>query len=75
MSSSIENLSGLICPITLERFKELVIGSDCHTYERSIIIEWLHTHGTSPITTESMSIDSLRSNLAIKKIIDEISQM
>ncbi|CAF1098386.1 unnamed protein product [Adineta steineri] len=70
-----ENLKSLTCPITLARFIEPVIGSDCHTYERSAIVEWLQKHQTSPMTCQLMSIDSLRSNLTIKNLIDEISEI
>lgn len=75
MSSFIENLNAFICSITLQIFKEPVIGSDCYTYERRAITEWLFEHGTSPMTTEPMAIDSLRANLAIKNIMEELSEM
>jgi len=74
MSFSIKNLNSLICPITLEIFIEPVIGSDCHTYERTAIINWLQRKEISPITYEPMSISSLRSNLAMRNTIEELSQ-
>ncbi|CAF1249437.1 unnamed protein product [Adineta steineri] len=70
-----ENFKSLTCPITLARFIEPVIGSDYHIYERSAIEEWLQKHQTSPMTCQRMSIDSLRPNLAIKNLIDEISEI
>jgi hypothetical protein len=70
-----ESFPALICPITQEVFIDPVIGSDCHTYEKVAIVEWLHKHGTSPMTCEPMSIDSLRRNLAIKNTIEELFQM
>jgi hypothetical protein len=74
MSFFIQNLNSLQCPITQEIFIEPVIGSDCHTYERTAIIDWLQKKGISPITYEAMSINSLRSNLAIKNLIEELFQ-
>ncbi len=72
MSFSIEKFNSLLCPITLEMFIEPVIGSDGHTYERSAIVDWLHRNKISPMTYEPMSINSLRSNLAVKNIIEEL---
>jgi hypothetical protein len=74
MSFSIKNLNSLICPITLEIFIEPVIGSDCHTYERTAIINWLQRKEISPMTYEPMSINSLRSNLAMRNTIEELYQ-
>jgi STIP1 family protein 1 len=75
MAFSIENLDFLMCPITTELFIEPVIGSDCHTYEHKAIIVWLQEKKTSPITREPMSVDSLRSNLTVKKIIEDLSKL
>jgi hypothetical protein len=75
MLSSLENLPSLMCPITHVVFTEPVIGSDCHTYEKSAIVEWLRNHGTSPITSKPMTIDSLVLNVALKNTIEELSEM
>lgn len=72
MSFFMKNLHSIICPITHEIFIEPVIGSDCHTYERYAIIDWLQRNEISPITYEPMSINSLRSNLVMKNTIEEL---
>jgi len=65
------NTDSLKCPITCELFRDPVIGQDGHTYERDDIITWLKRNGTSPITREPMSIESLRPNHTVKQLIDE----
>ncbi|CAF2265566.1 unnamed protein product [Rotaria magnacalcarata] len=65
------NTDTLKCPITCELFREPVTGQDGHTYERDAIIAWLQKNGTSPITREPMTIDSLRPNHVVKQLVDE----
>src|ERR1700728_3275800 len=60
------------CPITDEIFEDPVMGDDGHTYERKAITEWLTKNGTSPMTRQPMKIDSLRTNYAVKKMIEEL---
>lgn len=59
------------CPITDETFEDPVVGDDGHTYERKAITDWLTKNQTSPMTREPMDINSLRTNYAVKKIIEE----
>lgn len=66
-------MDSLKCPITCELFRDPAIGSDGHTYEREGIILWLQQHGTSPITREPMTVESLRPNHSIRKMIDEFA--
>ncbi len=40
----------LICPITYQMFRDPVIASDGHIYERTAIVRWISEHGTSPLT-------------------------
>ena len=61
----------LKCPITCELFRDPVIGSDGHTYERENIATWLRKHASSPITREPMSLTSLRSNYIVKKMVED----
>ncbi|CAF3891766.1 unnamed protein product [Rotaria magnacalcarata] len=70
MAVQSSSITLLYCPITRERFRDPVVGSDGHTYERESIIEWLHSHGTSPLTREPMSASSLRSNFVVKKLLE-----
>ncbi|CAF0803669.1 unnamed protein product [Adineta steineri] len=60
------------CPITDEIFEDPVIGDDGHTYERKAITQWLKKNETSPMTREPMDINSLKTNYAIKKVIQEL---
>ena len=60
----------LECPLTRERFVDPVIADDGHTYERSAIIQWLRGASTSPMTRQSMSLDSLRPNYLVKQILE-----
>lgn len=48
-----------------------VIGSDGHTYERSVIEEWLSKRETSPMTNGVMRITDLKPNYALKASIEE----
>ncbi|CAF3402515.1 unnamed protein product [Rotaria socialis] len=64
-------MDSLNCPLTCDIFRDPVIGHDGHTYEREDIIAWLQQHGTSPITREPMTIESLRPNHIVRKMIDE----
>ncbi|CAF4923544.1 unnamed protein product [Rotaria sp. Silwood1] len=52
----------LQCPITGALFRDPVVASDGHTYEREAIIRWLQRERISPITREPMSIDKLNPN-------------
>jgi serine/threonine protein kinase len=60
----------LLCPITLELFRDPVLAQDGHTYERPAIIEWIQKNGTSPITGQHLSLEHLYPNYAIKKAVD-----
>lgn len=39
-----------VCPITMEPFWLPVLASDGNFYEKTAILEWAKTHGTSPLT-------------------------
>lgn len=66
-------MDSLRCPITCELFRDPVVGSDGHTYERESITLWLQEHGTSPITRELMTVQSLRPNHNIRKSVGEFA--
>lgn len=46
-----------ICPITFELFRDPVVASDGHTYEKGAIDKWLRTNTTSPRTGQPMVQD------------------
>ena len=52
----------LICPITLEMFRDPVIAGDGHIYEREAIVQWIREHGTSPLTRQQLNINELQSD-------------
>ena len=60
----------LICPITLELFRDPVLAEDGHTYEREAIVQWIERNGRSPLTNQPLSLERLYPNYAIKKLID-----
>lgn len=64
----------LQCPLTLYVFRDPVIGSDGHTYERESITEWLRLSGTSPLTNEPMSIESLRPNYIVRQLVEQFTE-
>ncbi|CAF1225391.1 unnamed protein product [Rotaria sordida] len=69
MLSSLE--TALICPSSLQLFEDPVLTEDGHIYERTAITEWIHLNGTSLPTRQPLSIDPLRPNLTIKKVVDD----
>lgn len=52
----------LICPITLDVFRDPVIAQDGHVYERTAITQWIIEHGTSPITRQPLRVEELKSD-------------
>lgn len=60
-----------LCPIGLTIMKDPVIGPDGHTYELTAITEWLVQNDVSPITRQHMSINRLRPNIALRKMIED----
>jgi len=57
------------CPITAELMEDPVIAKDGTSYEREALEHWIRSHGKSPITRESMTIDELRENKALYALI------
>jgi hypothetical protein len=57
-NSETEN-NELICPITLDVFRDPVIANDGHVYEREAITRWIFKRGTSPITREPLRVEEL----------------
>ena len=60
-----------LCPIGLAIMKDPVIGPDGHTYELTAITEWLLHNDVSPITRQHMSVNRLRPNIALRKMIED----
>lgn len=64
-------INALTCPITLEIFIDPVLADDGHTYERSAIVEWIKSHGTSPVTRQPIKIKELKTNRIVKQLADQ----
>ncbi|CAF4138465.1 unnamed protein product, partial [Adineta steineri] len=67
--------NSLLCPLTLELFRDPVLAQDGHTYERVAIEEWIRKTGSSPLTRQPLSMEHLYSNLVVKKIIDNFEAL
>lgn len=59
----------LVCPITLEIFRNPVLAQDGYTYERDAIENWIKVHGTSPKTGQQLSLDHLYPNHIVKELV------
>jgi len=60
------------CPITSQLLKDPVLDPEGNTYEKEAIIHWLEKHGTSPITKNSLQVNSLVPNRALKEAMESI---
>lgn len=59
-----------LCPISLDLMRDPVLCDDGHTYERTVILQWLATNPTSPTTRQPMSPQTIRPNYALKAAIE-----
>lgn len=59
-----------LCPISLDLMRDPVLCDDGHTYERTVILQWLDTNPTSPTTRQPMSPQTIRPNYALKAAIE-----
>jgi len=57
------------CPITCELMEDPVICGDGHTYERSAIVRWLGSHGSSPKTNARLQTREVLPNHNLKAVI------
>ncbi len=71
-TSSQQALSdGFYCPITCNLIHDPVIDPDGNTYEKVAITNWILIHGNSPITRTALSLDQLRPNHVIRRLLEE----
>lgn len=61
----------LTCPITCSIFEDPVIAEDGHTYEREAITQWIQGGGTSPLTRVTVTVEGLRPNHTVRKLIED----
>jgi hypothetical protein len=59
------------CPITTLYFREPVVASDGHIYEKDAINQWIRFNKTSPMTREPLN-NQLNPCYFIKRIIDSL---
>lgn len=64
----------LICPLTLELYKDPVLADDGNTYERDAITQWIIRHGTSPRTKKTLRLNQLIPNNTIKNSVENFKQ-
>ncbi|CAF1344857.1 unnamed protein product [Didymodactylos carnosus] len=69
MDPSTSFISSLTCPLSLKMFQEPVLAEDGQTYERDAIIQYLQKQKTSPVTNQPLSIENLRPNPIVKKLV------
>ncbi|CAF3984069.1 unnamed protein product [Rotaria sp. Silwood1] len=65
----------LQCPITKELFRDPVLASDGHTYERLAIEQWIRSNGTSPLTRQPLFIEQLYPNRKVKELVDAFEEI
>jgi hypothetical protein len=66
--SPTQSRRNLICPITLDVFRDPVLAGDGHVYERDAITQWIEQQGTSPLTRQPLNINDLSSAENIKQL-------
>jgi len=59
------------CPITFNLMHVPVIDADGNTFERAAVVKWILSNGgTSPITRNSVNVEDLYPNNALKGLMD-----
>jgi hypothetical protein len=61
----------ILCPISLQIFKDPVIAEDGITYERELIEEWFENNKKSPSTGIEMDNINITSNMFVKNFVNE----
>eukprot|EP01051_Picozoa_sp_SAG22_P014585 SAG22_NODE_1792_length_3564_cov_3.463203_1_plen_226_part_10 len=70
-----KDMEGLLCPITCEVMRDpVILAGDGHTYERTVIEQWLQQGSDiSPATGASLAGNTrLFSNIALRKTIEQM---
>lgn len=71
-ASATEAFVGLFtCPITYNIMTDPVVCSDGYTYEKSAILQWLHSHDTSPMTNKPLLSTHIAPNFIARGLIQE----
>lgn len=67
----------LICPVSLCLFKNPVVASDGHTYEKQSLLKLFEIHGTgtrSPVTRELLDPNYVLPNRAVRSMVDSFRE-
>jgi hypothetical protein len=59
------------CSITLELIRRPVIDPDGRIFEREAICNWIRVNSTSPVTRNALAVSQLRSNEALRDLIED----
>lgn len=65
---------GFLCPISLDVMRDPVVTLDGHSYERSLIVEWLRRHNRSPLTNQELPATCVTANIALRNAIEAYSR-
>ena len=63
----------MVCPITLEAFRDPVVAADGHSYERAALARWFTARVTSPTTGARLTSRQTMPNHALRVAVDEIT--
>ena len=61
------------CPITMDVLVDPMSTKFGHTYEKSMITDWLKTSNTDPLTRQKLTQQDLTPNFALKQAIEQFS--
>ena len=66
---------GFYCPITCNIMHDPVIDPDGNSFERVVVENWIHRHGNSPVTRRKLTIEELRPNHILQRLLEEETKM
>ena len=76
LAAHLDGLAGLLrCPLTGEPFRDPVVASDGHTYERAAISSWICKGGASPLTGQALAPAALTPNELARALVREMAAL
>ncbi|GBF92338.1 hypothetical protein Rsub_05540 [Raphidocelis subcapitata] len=74
LAGRVDLLTSLLrCPISREVFRDPVVASDGHTYERAAIAAWLQKSDSSPVTGQPLARGALLPNALVRSLAEELA--
>eukprot|EP00887_Chlorella_sp_A99_P003060 scaffold9.g3060.t1 len=64
--------AALVCPLTGRRMEDPCILSCGHSFERAAAAAWVAAQGTCPLTGKAVASGSLRPNLALRQLLQQL---